>query len=150
MIRLIATDMDGTLLNSGHEISQENIEAIRYAQSQGVTVVIATGRAFYEANMPVKPTGLTVPYICLNGAEIRDEQFNITHTSHLNPEQIEEVTGVLRKYDIFYQVYTNFGIYTEDKEKTCRFISTLPCRPVTSLMKKRYAKESKSVLNKGL
>ncbi|ULG71791.1 Cof-type HAD-IIB family hydrolase [Macrococcus brunensis] len=117
MIRLIATDMDGTLLNSGHEISQENIEAIRYAQSQGVTVVIATGRAFYEANMPVKPTGLTVPYICLNGAEIRDEQFNITHTSHLNPEQIEEVTGVLRKYDIFYQVYTNFGIYTEDKEK---------------------------------
>ncbi|GGB11677.1 HAD family phosphatase [Macrococcus hajekii] len=117
MIRLIATDMDGTLLNSAHEISQENIDAIRYAQSQGVTVVIATGRAFYEANMPVKPTGLRVPYICLNGAEVRDEEFNITHTSHLNQHQIKEVTKILRKYDIFYQVYTNFGIYTENKEK---------------------------------
>ncbi|TDM00859.1 Cof-type HAD-IIB family hydrolase [Macrococcus carouselicus] len=117
MIRLIATDMDGTLLNSSHEISQENIDAIRYAQSKGVTVVIATGRAFYEANMPVKPTGLRVPYICLNGAEVRDEEFNITHTSHLSPRQIREVTKILRKYDIFYQVYTNFGIYTENKEK---------------------------------
>ena len=51
MIKLIATDMDGTLLN--HEISQENVDAIKFAQSQGITVAIATGRAFYEANTPV-------------------------------------------------------------------------------------------------
>ena len=50
MIKLIATDMDGTLLNAAHEISEENQQAIRYAQEQGITVVIATGRAFYEAN----------------------------------------------------------------------------------------------------
>ena len=49
MIKLIATDMDGTLLNAAHEISEENINAIKYAQSKGITVVIATGRAFYEA-----------------------------------------------------------------------------------------------------
>ena len=48
MIKLIATDMDGTLLNAAHEVSEENIKAIKYAQQQGVTVVIATGRAFYE------------------------------------------------------------------------------------------------------
>ena len=47
MIKLIATDMDGTLLNAAHEISQPNIDAIKYAQEQGITVVIATGRAFY-------------------------------------------------------------------------------------------------------
>ena len=52
MIKLIATDMDGTLLNA-HEISQENVDAIKFAQSQGITVAIATGRAFYEANTPV-------------------------------------------------------------------------------------------------
>lgn len=117
MIKLIATDMDGTLLNSAHEISEENIEAIKLAQANGITVAIATGRAFYEANMPVKPTGLRVPYICLNGAEVRDEEFNIIHTSKLSNGQIKEITAVLAKYDIFYQVYTNFGIYTENKEK---------------------------------
>ncbi|TDM11997.1 Cof-type HAD-IIB family hydrolase [Macrococcus lamae] len=117
MIKLIAIDMDGTLLNSAHEISEENIAAIKAAQENGVTVAIATGRAFYEANGPVKSTGLVVPYICLNGAEVRDEAFNILHTSSLNDEQIENITGILSKYDVFYQVYTNAGIYTEDVDK---------------------------------
>ncbi|KAA1039372.1 Cof-type HAD-IIB family hydrolase [Macrococcus equipercicus] len=117
MIKLIATDMDGTLLNAAHEISEENIAAIKAAQHNGVTVAIATGRAFYEANTPVKPTGLVVPYICLNGAEVRDEAFNIMHTSSLSRSQISNITAILDRYDIFYQVYTNFGIYTEDVDK---------------------------------
>lgn len=109
--------MDGTLLNSAHEISEENIKAIQYAQSKGVTVAIATGRAFYEANTPVKPTGLKVPFICLNGAEVRDEDFNIIYTSKLNNEQIKRITNVLKEHDLYYQVYTSARIYTEDKEK---------------------------------
>ncbi|MCD8837507.1 Cof-type HAD-IIB family hydrolase [Mammaliicoccus sciuri] len=117
MIKLIATDMDGTLLNAAHEVSNENYEAIKYAQSKGITVVIATGRAFYEANSPIEKTDLTLPYICLNGAEVRDEEFNIVHTSKLTRPLINKITGVLNKEDIYYQVYTNFGIYTEDPEK---------------------------------
>ncbi|MCE4957735.1 Cof-type HAD-IIB family hydrolase [Macrococcoides caseolyticum] len=117
MIKLIATDMDGTLLNSAHEVSDDNIKAIQYAQSKGVTVVIATGRAFYEANTPIKPTGLKVPFICLNGAEVRDEEFNIVHTSKLSNEQINDITSILDKYELYYQVYTSARIYTEDKEK---------------------------------
>ena len=114
MINLIATDMDGTLLNAAHEISEENIQAIKYAQSQGITVVIATGRAFYEANAPINQTDLKVPYICLNGAEVRDETFNIMSTSNLNRELINRITEELNKENIFYQVYTNLGIYTEN------------------------------------
>ena len=117
MIKLIATDMDGTLLNAAHEVSNENYEAIKYAQSKGITVVIATGRAFYEAHSPMEKTDLSLPYICLNGAEVRDEEFNIVHTSKLTRPLINKITGVLNKEDIYYQVYTNFGIYTEDPEK---------------------------------
>lgn len=116
MVRLIATDMDGTLLNSSHEISKENIEAIKAAQAKGITVAIATGRAFYEARTPVAPTGLKVPYICLNGAEVRDESCNIIHTSKLNHAQIKDITTILDKYNLYYQVYTNARIYTEDKQ----------------------------------
>ncbi|SCS21652.1 Cof-type HAD-IIB family hydrolase [Staphylococcus caeli] len=117
MINLIATDMDGTLLNAAHEISEENIEAIKYAQSQGITVVIATGRAFYEANAPVNQTDLKLPYICLNGAEVRDESFNIMSTSNLNRELINRITTELKQEDIYYQVYTNLGIYTENPQR---------------------------------
>ena len=114
MIKLIATDMDGTLLNAAHEISQENVDAIKFAQSQGITVAIATGRAFYEANTPVAEADLSVPYICLNGAEVRDESFNIMNTSNLNHELVERIKSILDKDDVYYQIYTNRGIYTED------------------------------------
>lgn len=117
MIKLIATDMDGTLLNAAHEISQENIDAIKYAQSQGITVAIATGRAFYEASTPVAETDLSVPYICLNGAEVRDESFNIISTSNLNHELVERIKSILNKDDVYFQIYTNRGIYTEDPTK---------------------------------
>lgn len=117
MVKLIATDMDGTLLNASHEITPENIEAIKYAQSKGVTVVIATGRAFYEASRPVTEAGLKVPYICLNGAEVRDESFNIVHTASLNKEMSDAIQNKLKQADVYYQVYTNRGIYTEDPEK---------------------------------
>lgn len=117
MIKLIATDMDGTLLNAAHEISQENQEAIKFAQEHGITVVIATGRAFYEANTPVAETDLKVPYICLNGAEVRDETFNIMSTSHLNHSLVSKITSTLKEKDIYYQVYTNRGIYTENPQR---------------------------------
>lgn len=109
--------MDGTLLNAAHEISEENIKAIKYAQSQGITVVIATGRAFYEANSPVNQTDLKLPYICLNGAEVRDESFNIMSTSNLNRELNNRITNELKSEDIYYQVYTNLGIYTENPQR---------------------------------
>ncbi|EHJ07828.1 Cof-type HAD-IIB family hydrolase [Staphylococcus simiae] len=117
MIKLIATDMDGTLLNAAHEISQTNIDAIKYAQQQGITVVIATGRAFYEAQTPVADTDLIVPYICLNGAEVRDETFNVMSTSHLNKELVHKITNVLNDAGIYYQVYTNRAIYTENPQR---------------------------------
>ena len=117
MIKLIATDMDGTLLNAAHEISQENQEAIKFAQEHGITVVIATGRAFYEANTPVAETDLKGPYICLNGAEVRDETFNIMSTSHLNHSLVSKITSTLKEKDIYYQVYTNRGIYTENPQR---------------------------------
>lgn len=117
MIKLIATDMDGTLLNAAHEITPENQAAIKFAQEHGITVVIATGRAFYEANTPVAETDLKVPYICLNGAEVRDETFNIMSTSHLNHSLVNKITTTLKKEDIYYQVYTNRGIYTEDPQR---------------------------------
>ena len=45
MIKLIATDMDGTLFNSNQEISPLNIAAIKQAEKQNVEFMIATGRS---------------------------------------------------------------------------------------------------------
>ncbi|SHF41609.1 sugar-phosphatase [Caloramator proteoclasticus] len=44
MYKLIALDMDGTLLNENKEISKSNLEAIQFARRKGIKVVLATGR----------------------------------------------------------------------------------------------------------
>ena len=49
MIKLLALDLDGTLLDSKGKISPENRTAIRRAEDLGVLVTIATGRRFRDA-----------------------------------------------------------------------------------------------------
>ncbi len=73
--------------------------------------------AFYEAQAPVAYIYLTVPYICLNGAEVRDETFNVMSTSHLNKSLVHKITNVLKDAGIYYQVYTSCAIYTEDPQR---------------------------------
>lgn len=71
-IRMIAVDLDGTLLNSEKRISPEDAEALRLAAAQGVEVVPVTGRNFYFAlpHLEGWPGGEN-PLIASNGAVIR-------------------------------------------------------------------------------
>ena len=58
-IKLVAIDLDGTLLNSNHEVSDENKEAIRKAKEQGVKVVLVTGRPLKAMLHILKECNLT-------------------------------------------------------------------------------------------
>ncbi len=60
MIKLLALDLDGTLLNSRGVITEENREAIRAAEKAGVLVTIATGRRYRDA----RPVGLELGTQC--------------------------------------------------------------------------------------
>ena len=46
MIKVIASDMDGTLLNNEHVLSERTVAAIKNAQEAGIRFIIATGRSF--------------------------------------------------------------------------------------------------------
>jgi hypothetical protein len=107
--------MDGTLLTSTQEITEENREAIKYAQSKGVEVVIATGRAYEEAGDLLKDAGIITPMICANGAEIRTNEHIIIDTNPLNKELARQIADTLHKHQVYYEVYTNRGTYTVDK-----------------------------------
>ncbi len=67
-IRLIALDLDGTLLNSRGEVSGGNRRAIARARERGVRVALVTGRRFRDARPLALQLGLDVPVISHNGA----------------------------------------------------------------------------------
>lgn len=71
MIKLIAIDLDDTLLNTERHVSPRNREAIRAARERGVMVTLATGRMYQSALPYALELGLDVPLITYQGALIK-------------------------------------------------------------------------------
>ncbi len=71
MIRLLALDLDGTLLNSALKLSDTNAEAVKRALARGVQVVFATSRWFDLAKRTADRLGIETPIISSNGALIK-------------------------------------------------------------------------------
>ncbi len=84
MIKLIASDMDGTLFNSNQEISPLNIAAIKQAEKQNVEFMIATGRSLDTIAVIAREYQLNCSFLLLNGAEIRDKDKNIINTINID------------------------------------------------------------------
>jgi len=116
-MKLIAIDMDGTLVNRQLKVTKENSETIKEAVNAGHHVVIATGRSYDEAKHTLEDADLHLPLICVNGAEIRSEGWEILSSIPLTFEQYEDIKKILDEEDIYYELYTSKGTFTDDREK---------------------------------
>ncbi|WP_100407382.1 Cof-type HAD-IIB family hydrolase [Bacillus solitudinis] len=97
-IKLIAIDMDGTLLNNDHEISEGNRKALLEAQEQGIHVVISTGRTTITCNELVKSLMLSSYLITVNGSEIWDENGELVERMLLDTEHIQSLWELKEKH----------------------------------------------------
>jgi Cof subfamily protein (haloacid dehalogenase superfamily) len=122
MIKCIASDMDGTLLNSYQQVSQENKEAILKAQDQGVEVVIATGRSYQEVRFILDEADLHCPVIGVNGAEVRTKEGEILSATPIDKHVAKRAAEKLMEKDIYFEVYTNQGTYSLDPSKAVAII----------------------------
>ena len=86
-IKVIATDIDGTLLNSHHELSERNEHALKAAIAQGVHVILATGRPrSSKAIYLIERLGLQTPGIFLQGLTVFDVDGKLHRESMFDPE----------------------------------------------------------------
>jgi Cof subfamily protein (haloacid dehalogenase superfamily) len=123
MIKCIATDMDGTLLDSvSKKITSENRQAIVDAQAQGIEVVISTGRSYEEVNYLLAEAKIECPLILVNGAETRSKDGEISSTNPLTKGQVLDVAKILSDNGIYFEVYTDQGKFTHDREKSVEVI----------------------------
>ena len=100
MIRVIASDMDGTLLGDDHRIAPETLEAIKEAQEAGIRFMIATGRNFKGAMAELQDTGLVCDYVVDSGAEVRDPMQNVIETRVLSRELCRRVYKSVKKFPV--------------------------------------------------
>ena len=116
MIKLIASDMDGTLLNHNHKIPKENVELINYAKNQGIEFIVATGRAYYEALPALNEENINCDVISFNGGIVYDKNGNIISITPMLPKDLYYTIEILKSFDISYQLYTKNTIYTKSIE----------------------------------
>lgn len=115
MIQLIASDMDGTLLDDQMSISSKNAEMIKAAQAEGINFLVATGRSFAEAEPTVSKAGIECNYITSNGAQIFDARGNNIFSLAIEHPKTYQAMAILRKYDIYFELLTNQGGYSESE-----------------------------------
>lgn len=116
MIKLIASDMDGTLLNDDHMISEENLKAIRKAQEMGRHFTIVTGRDYGAVKSYLEECNLKCECILSNGAEYRDVNGNIIESVYMNKKSVKIAFDILNEAGLCIQLMTNNGSYITNKE----------------------------------
>lgn len=150
MIKCIASDMDGTLLNSKQEVSEKNLEAIQKALNSGVEVVIATGRSYEEAISVLQESGLQLPIICANGAEIRTKEGEVVKAHPLDHKIAKEAANVLNQEGVYYEIYTSEGTYTVDYDKGVEIIIDIFTTANPELSRELVEEEAQHRYEKGL
>ena len=98
MIKVIAADMDGTLLNSLHTLSGETYRTIQDVQRSGIRFMIATGRDFPSARDTLRKFPLHCDWITGSGAEIRSEDGALLQTIPMDVGCFERILSCVRKY----------------------------------------------------
>ena len=114
MYKLIAIDIDGTLLNSYGEVSNENKEAINMALQKNVEVVLTSGR-MPNAILPIANEINANKYIISgNGALVYDVQNDeIVYSNYMSKDKVLEIIDICEKNNMFYNLYTNDVIITK-------------------------------------
>ena len=108
-IKLIATDVDGTLVADNHlTIPDENIEAFALAKKKGVITVISTGRPYSLAKRESDTLNGVDYMIVSNGAAIVDMTTNeVIYSCYLPFEAVEKIVGIFEKYPLVYEIYAD-------------------------------------------
>jgi 5-amino-6-(5-phospho-D-ribitylamino)uracil phosphatase len=97
-IRLIAVDLDGTLVNSHGDISTRNLASLREASARGAAIIIVTGRRFHSARPFVEQVKAPVTIISSNGARIGSSEGEVFYSNFLPRAVACQIVGIAAAY----------------------------------------------------
>ena len=133
-VRLIASDMDDTLLNSHNVISERNAKAIHKAITKGIIFVIATGRMYVSVKPYADALGLDVPLVTYNGALVKGSKSGKVYYEHpLKLETALELLAYCKEKGYYIQSYQRDELWVKEATVFSAYytrISGIPATPV--------------------
>lgn len=112
--RLLALDMDGTLLNDDQVITPKTVKWIQKAVDAGVHVCLSTGRATHSAMPYAEQLGLKTPMIMVNGSEVWREPNELYRRSLMDPALVQKMYELAQEYDIWFWAYSLDRVYNRN------------------------------------
>lgn len=114
MIKMVVTDIDGTIYSSEFGIKECVKACIHNLINNNIYVVIATGRTYGSAKSVADQLGIKCPLICYQGGMINSYDGDILDVKYLDPEIAREIITDCRKRNIHLNVYVEDKLYVED------------------------------------
>lgn len=121
VIKMFVTDIDGTLLVPGKNISAKNIEAVQKMVAAGVKVVIATGRMYCAALPIAAQLGVPVPIIAYNGALIKSSSGELLHAQYMEETVVLKLMNFFEERKWQLQSYSGDVLYVIEREEGVKY-----------------------------
>ena len=114
MYKLFAIDLDGTLLNSYGEVSNENKQAIKRAINKGVEIVLSSGRIGNSVESIANELGANNYYISGNGSMLYNmKEEKIEYENFISKEKMLKLIKICDENSIYYSIYTENMVITK-------------------------------------
>ncbi len=122
MIKMVATDVDGTLLKWSYEYSPYVKDAIKKLQDNGIKVVLVTGRMHCAAIGIAKELGIKEPIVSYQGGMIKEfyKSDKVLYRKDMDSERAQEIIDWAHENDIHINLYMDDVLYVEQDSETIR------------------------------
>ena len=117
MYKLVAIDLDGTLVTDEKELTKKTVEVIKEASKKGVKIMISSGRSFYRLERFIDALDLRKENqctICFNGGMIVENKTKeMLYSKNLNAEEVEELIQLGKALRLPIMIYSRDTHYVE-------------------------------------
>ncbi|QAA34411.1 Cof-type HAD-IIB family hydrolase [Clostridium manihotivorum] len=114
MVKFICLDIDGTLLNSNHEISEKNKAVIKeVTKVRNIPVILVSARMPKGINFLQEQLDIHEPIICYSGSLILDKEKNILFSQYIDNSYIKDIVSEAKNLDIHISLYKDDNWYVE-------------------------------------
>ncbi|MCI5889054.1 MAG: HAD family hydrolase [Brachyspira sp.] len=113
MIKMVATDIDGTIIKWGCDFSDGVKKCMKRLHDNGVKVVLVTGRMHCATTPVAERLGLKTPIVSYQGGLVKNQNGETLYCKNLNVEDAKKIIKWARENNVHINLYLNDELFVE-------------------------------------